>query len=196
LNWLTAEPTSMAPGPRADGDPSRQRIVSFLERNQGAHLSAIVRALMLGNHQATIHLKTLEAAASVWGRKEGVFLRYYTASIPTNTPAEQLPNPQVIYTPDTMQFRILDRLARNPPGTSSTGPLTQGQLAEELGCSQQLVSHHLISLEGGGCVSTKRSGFRKQWRVLAPGLQAITGGLQSLSTLDHHDLDALIKHYS
>jgi len=59
-----------------------------------------------------------------------------------------------------------------------------------------LISHHLISLEGSGCVRSKRAGFRKQWRVLAPGLQAITGGLQSLSSLDHHDLDALMQHYS
>jgi predicted ArsR family transcriptional regulator len=186
----------MATGPRADGDPARERIVHFLEHNQGAHLSAIVRALRLGNHQAAIHLKTLEGLGSLWGHREGRFQRYYTASIPPHTPAEQLPNPPLAFTPDTMQFQIIDRLARNPPGTTSIGPLTQGQLAIQLGCTQQLISHHLISLEGSGCVRSKRAGFRKQWRVLAPGLQAITGGLQSLSSLDHHDLDALMQHYS
>ena len=48
----------MANGPRPDGDATRARIITFLEQNQGAHLSAIIRALQLGNHQATIHLKT------------------------------------------------------------------------------------------------------------------------------------------
>jgi predicted ArsR family transcriptional regulator len=186
----------MAPGPRADGDPARESIVAFLQLNQGAHLSAVVRALRLGNHQAAIHLKTLQGLGSIWGRREGRFQRYYTASIPPHTPVDELPNPQLAFTPDTMQFQIIDRLARNPPGTTSTGPLTQGQLAEQLGCSQQLVSHHLISLEESGCVNSRRAGFRKHWRVLAPGLQAITGGSQSLSTLDNHDLDALMQHYS
>ena len=186
----------MATGPRADGDPARARMVGFIELNQGAHLSAIVRGLMLGNHQATIHLKTLESSGSVWGRREGRFQRYYTSSIPAHTPVDQLPNPPMSFTPDTMQFKIIDRLARNPPGNVPTGPLTQGQLAGELGCSQQLVSHHLISLEMSGCVKSRRAGFRKQWRVLAPGLQAITGGSHSLSTVDQHDLEALIQHYS
>ena len=58
----------MANGPRPDGDASRARIITFLEQNQGAHLSAIIRALELGNHQATLHLKTLEGQSALWGR--------------------------------------------------------------------------------------------------------------------------------
>ncbi|MBT4060121.1 MAG: ArsR family transcriptional regulator [Euryarchaeota archaeon] len=185
----------MSSGPRADGDATRTRILKFLTQNQGSHLSAIIRALQLGNHQATIHLKTLEGQSKLWGRREGQLLRYYTSTIPPHTPHEQLPNPPQSFTPDTMQFRIIDRLARNPKPVGQTGPLTQGMLAEELECSQQLVSHHLISLEKSGCVKSQKAGFRKKWRVLAPGLQAITGGLRSLSTVDHHDLEALIAHY-
>ncbi len=185
----------MGNGPRADGDATRARIISFIENNQGSHLSAIIRALSLGNHQATIHLKTLEGQAVVWGRREAQFLRYYTSTISPYTPQEELPNPPLTFTPDMMQFRIIDRLARNPRPEARKGPLTQGILAEELGCSQQLVSHHLISLEKSGCVRSVRKGFRKEWWVLAGGLQAITGGLRSLSTVDHHDLTALIAHY-
>ncbi|MBC8437653.1 MAG: ArsR family transcriptional regulator [Euryarchaeota archaeon] len=185
----------MGSGPRVDGDATRTRLSEFIENNQGTHLSAIIRALSLGNHQATIHLKTLESQGRVWARREGQYLRYYSSTIPPHTPVEQLPNPSLSYTPDTMQFRIIDRLARTPSPSSNRGPLTQGTLAEELDCSQQLISHHLISLEKSGCVKSEKSGFRKHWRVLAPGLQAITGGLRSLSTVDHHDLAALINHY-
>jgi predicted transcriptional regulator len=185
----------MANGPRPDGDASRARIIIFLEQNQGAHLSAIIRTLELGNHQATIHLKTLEAQSALWGRREGQFLRYFTSTIPPHTPPEDLPNPPQIFALDSMQFRIIDRLARNPTPSKNTGPLTQGKLAGELECSQQLISHHLIALEKSGCIKSRKSGFRKNWSVKAPGLQAITGGLRSLSTVDHHDLEALIAHY-
>jgi predicted transcriptional regulator len=185
----------MSSGPRADGDATRKRILSFIESNQGTHLSAIIRALQLGNHQATLHLKTLVDQNKIWGNREGQFLRYYTSAISTHTSTEQLPNPPQIFTPDTMQFRIIDRLARNPNPNGTKGPLTQGILAEELGCSQQLVSHHLVALEKSNCIKSKKFGFRKKWRVLAPGLQAITGGLRSLSTVDQHDLTALIAHY-
>ncbi|HJM19246.1 MAG TPA: hypothetical protein QF802_02175 [Candidatus Thalassarchaeaceae archaeon] len=185
----------MGKGPRADGDATRKRIISFIESNQGTHLSAIIRALQLGNHQATIHLKTLEEQTKIWGNREGQFLRYYTSIISPLIPLDQLPNPPQIFTPDTMQFRIIDRLARNPNPKGAKGPLTQGILAEELGCSQQLVSHHLVALEKSNCIKSKKFGFRKKWRVLAPGLQAITGGLRSLSTVDQHDLTALITHY-
>ena len=185
----------MANGPRPDGDATRARIITFLEQNQGAHLSAIIRSLQLGNHQATIHLKTLEGQATLWGRREGQFLRYFTSSIPPHTPAEELPNPPQVFTPDTMQFRIIDSLARGSTPSKNVGPLTQGKLAEKLECSQQLISHHLIALEKSGCIKSRKSGFRKNWSIKAPGLQAITGGLRSLSTVDHHDLEALIAHY-
>ncbi len=185
----------MANGPRPDGDATRARILIFLEKNQGAHLSAIIRALQLGNHQATIHLKTLESQSSIWERREGQLLRYFTNTIPPHTSPEDLPNPPQMFTPDSVQFRIIDRLARNPNPSNNAGPLTQGKLADELGCSQQLISHHLIALEKSGCIKSRKSGFRKNWSVLAPGLQAITGGSRSLSSIDHHDLEALIVHY-
>jgi predicted transcriptional regulator len=185
----------MGTGPRADGEASRVKILTFLEKNQGTHLSAIIRALELGNHQATIHLKTLQDQTTIWARREGQFLRYFTSTISPHTPPEELPNHPQVFPPDTMQFRIIDRLARNPNPTGETGPLTQGKLAEGLECSQQLISHHLIALENSGCIQSRKSGFRKKWRVLAPGLQAVTGGLRSLSTVDHHNLAALIAHY-
>ena len=186
----------MGNGPRSDGDNARQRILEFLDGNQGTHLSAIIRALQLGNHQATIHLKTLVDQGKIWCRKEGQFQRYYTMKIPPNTAIKDLPHPPQLFTPDTMQFKIIDRLARSPNSQAVKGPLTQGILADELNCSQQLISHHLISLEKNNCVKSKKTGFRKKWRVCAPGLQAITGGLRSLSTVDQHDLTALIAHYS
>ncbi len=185
----------MAGSVRVDGDHTRSRITSFLSNNQGTHLSAIIRALQLGNHQAAMHLKTLEANGQVWGLRVGQLLRYYTNQIPSNTPVDQLPNPPVTYPPDSMQFQIMDILARNPATLDEKSPLTQGKVAERLGCSQQLVSHHLLTLEGNGCVLSKRVGFRKQWRVRAAGLQAITGGLRSMSSVDHHDLGALLAHY-
>jgi hypothetical protein len=54
----------------------------------------------------------------------------------------------------------------------------------------------MLSLEESGCVISRRAGFRKVWKVTAAGLQALTGGARSLSTVDAYDLDSLISHYS
>ncbi len=181
---------------RRDGAQTRERISSFVELNQGIHLSGIIRALELGNHQAALHMRTLASEAKVWSRTEGRYLRFYTSSVSPQTPPDQLPNPPVAYPPDSMQWKLLDRLARNPESIGVKGPLTQGKLATQLDCSQQLVSHHMLSLEESGCVVSRRAGFRKVWKVTAAGLQALTGGARSLSTVDAYDLDSLISHYS
>jgi len=181
---------------RQDGEQTRERISSFVALNQGIHLSGIIRALELGNHQAALHMRTLAAEARVWSRTEGRYLRFYTSSVSPHTPPDQLPNPPVTYPDDSMQWKLLDRLARNPASIGVKGPLTQGKLASQLDCSQQLVSHHLLSLEQSGCVMSRRAGFRKVWRVTAAGLQALTGGSRSLSTVDAYDLESLISHYS
>ncbi len=181
---------------RQDGARTRERISSFVELNQGIHLSGIIRALELGNHQAALHMRTLAAEAKVWSRTEGRYLRFYTSAVSPQTPPDQLPNPPVSYPPDSMQWKLLDRLARNPESIGVKGPLTQGKLAAQLDCSQQLVSHHMLSLEESGCVVSRRAGFRKVWKVTAAGLQALTGGARSLSTVDAYDLDSLISHYS
>ena len=181
---------------RQDGAQTRERISSFVELNQGIHLSGIIRALELGNHQAALHMRALASEAKVWSRTEGRYLRFYTLSVSPQTPPDQLPNPPVSYPPDSMQWKLLDRLARNPESIGVKGPLTQGKLAAQLDCSQQLVSHHMLSLEESGCVISRRAGFRKVWKVTAAGLQALTGGARSLSTVDAYDLDSLISHYS
>ena len=181
---------------RQDGAQTRERISTFVELNQGIHLSGIIRALELGNHQAALHMRTLASEATVWSRTEGRYLRFYTLSVSPQTPPDQLPNPPVSYPPDSMQWKLLDRLARNPASIGVKGPLTQGKLAAQLDCSQQLVSHHMLSLEESGCVVSRRAGFRKVWKVTAAGLQALTGGARSLSTVDAYDLDSLISHYS
>ena len=45
-----------------------------------------------------------------------------------------------------------------------------GQIAEQLGLSQQIVSHHLKVLQGAGLVSGSRSGTRHLFAVRIEGL--------------------------
>ena len=56
---------------RQDGAKTRERISSFVELNEGIHLSGIIRALELGNHQAALHMRTLASEGKVWSRTEG-----------------------------------------------------------------------------------------------------------------------------
>lgn len=47
-----------------------------------------------------------------------------------------------------------------------------GEIAEELGLSQQIVSHHLKVLDGAGLVTGERSGTRHLYAVKVDGLAA------------------------
>ena len=165
---------------RPAGDQIRVHIESHIAENQGCHLASIIRTLGLGNNQAALHLRVLESTEKIWSRRDGRFLRFYTNEISKLTTEGKLPTPPTVHAPAPLQIELLHRLARAPKLSAAKGPLTQGQLARELDCSQQSVSYHLTALEARGFVITIREGFRKRWRVTAAGLTNLTIGLEAL----------------
>ncbi len=156
----------------AEGDDQRLRILQFLLQNEGINLGGIIRGLQLGNHQAAHHLRILEEERRIWSRKDGRLLRYYTSAIHVQTPIAQLPAPPLPQDPNSVLIQLLDRLARTPEG-GAMGPPTQGQLALELGCSQQLISYHLKTLTDGGLVIAVQDGVRKIWQVTPTGFNLL-----------------------
>ncbi len=165
---------------RPGGQAQRARITAFIEEHEGTHLGGIVRELDLGNHQATLHLSVLEREGTVWSRRDGRLLRFYTASISRFTPVDELPTPPLVHAPDSILIRLLDRLARVPTRGRPEGPLTQGELAKEIGCSQQLISYHLKQMFGEGLVRSARMGVRKRWSVTPLGLSILQTDLEAL----------------
>ena len=156
----------------AEGDQMRARIQAYVASYEGMNLGTIIRGLELGNHQAVHHLRILEESQHLWSRRDGRLLRYYTAAVPRHTPVDQLPAPALAQDPNSVLIQLLDRLARTPEG-GAAGPPTQTMLAEELGCSQQLVSHHLKALTDGGLVLAIQEGVRKLWQVTPAGFNLL-----------------------
>jgi DNA-binding transcriptional ArsR family regulator len=147
---------------RSSGEAQRARITAFISEHEGAHLGV------------------LEAEEDIWSRRDGRLLRFYSKAVSKFTPINELPTPPLVHAPDSIQIRLLDRLARGPTGGRESGPLTQGELARVIGCSQQLVSYHLKQLAGEGLVQSERVGVRKRWRVSPIGLSVLQTGLEAL----------------
>jgi DNA-binding transcriptional ArsR family regulator len=98
------------------------------------------------------HLRALERAGSVTSRREGAYRRFYVTGAPESRPAPTTTFQVVPLTP--AQQRVVEALAG--------GPLTQADLAERLGLSQQGVGHHVKALERAGHVQAEYDG--RSWR--------------------------------
>ncbi len=166
---------------RPSGDAQRNRLLTFIAEHEGTHLGGVVRGLGFGNHQASLHLSVLEREGRIWSRRDGRLLRFHTVEgVSRMTPVGELPSPPFVHAPDSIQIRLLDRLARVPREGRAEGPLTQRELANEIGCSQQLISHHLRQMSEGDLVRSRRVGVRKRWLVTPTGFSALQAGLEAL----------------
>jgi DNA-binding MarR family transcriptional regulator len=147
----------------------RGRIVGFLVPNQGCHLSALVRSLNMGNNQAAHHLKILEDEGLIWRRKDGRHLRFYTVDILRTAKGAQLPTPPLNLDTAGLPYRLLRLISaiKNEGGRARTP--NQRQLATALGTSQQLISHHLMTLETNGLILRSRDGIRTRLSLTPAG---------------------------
>ncbi|GEM_PF-278381 len=144
------------------GNYQRGRITGFLTAHPGCHLSGLIRALELGNHQAVHHLRILEQDSKVWCRRDGRLLRYYTEKVNRHAELSRLPRPADVNQLSDVALMILRSIAEQAPESRSP---SQRELATELKTSQQLISHHLRRLENQGLISRERRGLRTR-RVL------------------------------
>ncbi len=150
------------------GSYQRGRLEGFLTAHPGCHLSGIIRALEMGNHQAVHHLRVLENEDRVWCRRDGRLLRYYTSAIDRAAELSNLPRPVDANQLSDVALMVLRSIAEQEGGHPSP---TQRELASRLETSQQLVSHHLKRLESQGLISRRRRGLRTNRELTDEGMR-------------------------
>ena len=147
-----------------DGRYQRGRLMGYLTANPGCHFRALMAALDMSNGQITHHLRILESEEAIWRRKDGRLVRYYplTNSLYPSMAEDDLPVPPLSPDPNSLQGKILTLLDRD-------GPLgefpTQAELAIRLEKSQQLVSHHLRTLQKFGLVEKRKMGLKNRYKL-------------------------------
>ncbi len=147
-----------------DGRYQRGRLMGYLTANPGCHFRALMAALEMSNGQITHHLRILENEEVIWRRKDGRLVRYYPLTNTMN-PAmseQELPVPPLSPDPNSLQGKILSLLdADGPMGEFPT----QAELAKRLEKSQQLVSHHLRTLQKFGLVEKRKMGIKNRYKL-------------------------------
>ena len=148
----------------SDGRYQRGRLMGYLTANPGCHFRALMAALEMSNGQITHHLKVLENEEMIWRRPDGRLVRFYpfTTNLHPGLIEEDLPLPPLSPDPNSLQGKILRLL--DDDGVMKKYP-TQSELAHRLDRSQQLVSHHLRTLQKFGLVEKHKSGVRNRYRL-------------------------------
>ncbi|MEE3269977.1 MAG: MarR family transcriptional regulator [Candidatus Thermoplasmatota archaeon] len=150
------------------GTYQRGRLEGFLTAHPGCHLSGIIRALEMGNHQAVHHLRIMENEGNVWCRRDGRLLRYYTSAVDRAAETSNLPRPVDVRQLSDVALMVLRSIAEQEDGQKTP---TQREMASSLGTSQQLVGHHLKRLESQGLITRKRSGLRTNTELTEEGMR-------------------------
>ena len=161
------------------GSYQRGRLEGFLTAHPGCHLSGIIRALEMGNHQAVHHLRVLENEDRVWCRRDGRLLRYYTSAVDRAAELSNLPRPVDANQLSDVALMVLRSIAEHEEGHPSP---TQRELASRLETSQQLVSHHLKRLESQGLISRRRRGLRTNRELTDEGMRLWATLVEPLSS--------------
>ena len=106
----------------------------------------------------------LENEERIWRRPDGRLVRFYpfTTNLHPGLIEEDLPLPPLSPDPNSLQGKILRLL--DDDGVMKKYP-TQSELAHRLDRSQQLVSHHLRTLQKFGLVEKHKSGVRNRYRL-------------------------------
>ncbi len=147
-----------------DGRYQRGRLMGYLTANPGCHFRALMSALDMSNGQITHHLRVLEAEEHVWRKNDGRLVRFYplTNKLHPNTREEDLPVPLLSPDPNSLQGKILNLLDND--GGLGQFP-TQAELAKRLEKSQQLISHHLRTLQKYGLVERRKMGVKNRYKL-------------------------------
>ncbi len=150
-----------------DGAYQRGRIIGYLQANPGVHFRALLNALEMSNGHLAHHLRVLEERELIWKRRAGRRVLIYPSTIPQNLTEEELPVPVFCPDPSSTQGKILSLLVGDEYSIGRS--MTQRELSVRLDASQQLVSHHLRTLQRYGLIDHDRRGVRN---VYFPTAQA------------------------
>jgi len=120
---------------------TRGRIYGYVEANPGAHYNIIRESLGLNNGSLAYHLRMLEKTEYVISRKAGK-CRYFYPSSMNISEKNGLSN---------LQNSILEKIVEAPD-------ITQKEIADETGVSQQVISYNVKKMMKDGVVKTKKNG--------------------------------------
>ena len=148
----------------SEGKFQRGRLIGYLTANPGCHFRALMAALQMSNGQITHHLRLLENQELVWRINDGRFVRYYPLnnSLYPGMNPDDLPIPPLSPDPKSLQGKILTLL--DDEHQFGQFP-TQSELANKLAKSQQLISHHLRTLQKYGLVEKRKMGIKNRYKL-------------------------------
>ena len=152
-----------------DGRFQRGRLMGYLTANPGCHFRALMAALNMSNGQITHHLRLLENQELIWRLKDGRLVRYYPLnnSLYPGMDPDQLPIPLLSPDPNSLQGKILTLL--DDEHQYGKFP-TQAELSVRLEKSQQLISHHLRTLQKFGLVEKRKMGLKNRYKLTKEAL--------------------------
>ena len=153
----------------SDGRFQRGRLIGYLTANPGCHFRALMAALNMSNGQITHHLRLLENQELIWRINDGRFVRYYPLnnSLYPGMNPNDLPVPPLSPDPKSLQGKILTLL----DDEHQIGEFpTQSELARKLEKSQQLISHHLRTLQKYGLVEKRKMGIKNRYKLTKEAL--------------------------
>ena len=153
----------------SDGRFQRGRLIGYLTANPGCHFRALMAALKMSNGQITHHLRLLENQELIWRINDGRFVRYYPLnnSLYPGMNPDDLPVPPLSPDPNSLQGKILTLL----DDEHQIGEFpTQSELAKKLEKSQQLISHHLRTLQKYGLVEKRKMGIKNRYKLTKEAL--------------------------
>ena len=131
-----------------ESHPTRQEIRNLIESKPGIHFTEIVRGLSLANGNATHHLGVMERNGYIRSRKIGTHKCYFP-------PAYDVHQLITIASLTDVQKRILNTVAER-----TTEGISETDLANLLGLSQQRVNYNVRILKGYGLITIQRKGKR------------------------------------
>ncbi|MFA5860697.1 MAG: ArsR family transcriptional regulator [Candidatus Thermoplasmatota archaeon] len=131
--------------------PARESLHKRIASEPGVCYTDLKRDTGLTTGVLVHHLRALERAGYLSSRKEGAFRRFYAAG---SAPAPAPKSVTYVAPLTPMQSRVLELVRERP--------MTQAELGERLGITQQGVSHHVKSLERAGHVAAVYDG--RVWR--------------------------------
>ncbi|MEC8540711.1 MAG: ArsR family transcriptional regulator, partial [Candidatus Thermoplasmatota archaeon] len=167
----------------SDGRFQRGRLIGYLTANPGCHFRALMAALNMSNGQITHHLRLLENQELIWRISDGRFVRYYPLnnSLYPGMNPDDLPVPPLSPDPRSLQGKILTIL----DDEHQLGEFpTQAELAKKLEKSQQLISHHLRTLQKYGLVEKRKMGIKNRYKLTKEALFLLETDIEYLNIRD------------
>jgi predicted transcriptional regulator len=139
---------------------TRGQIHGYILANPGEHYNSIKSALDLNNGTLAYHLNRLEQENIIKSRPDGLFKRFYPASM-------KMPEPNGSALTE-VQRSIISKIKETPG-------ISQRDIASLMKLSNATVNYHLERLLKKGTVRRERAGMRKRCYLTEEGFRELEG---------------------